>query len=97
MCNRYIAAPRDAIEQQWQISAAPGHITEWPHAVHPRSPGPFLRAGDGDGAELVIGQWALVPHFAKAAKLPYSTNNARAEEVSNKASFREPWKRGQRR
>lgn len=28
--------------------------------------------------------------------LPYSTNNARAEELAAKPTFRDPWKRGQR-
>jgi putative SOS response-associated peptidase YedK len=50
----------------------------------------------GGDRELVLGQWALIPHFAKTAKLAYQTNNARAEELASKASFREPWLRGQR-
>ncbi|WP_322994357.1 SOS response-associated peptidase family protein [Castellaniella sp.] len=62
----------------------------WEPEIHPRSPGPFIRASGG-GRELVLGQWALIPHFAKTAKLSYQTNNARA-----KASFRQPWLRGQR-
>jgi putative SOS response-associated peptidase YedK len=44
----------------------------------------------------VVGQWALVPWFAKSATLPYSTNNARYEELANKASYKLPWARGQR-
>src|SRR5690606_7413455 len=43
-----------------------------------------------------VGQWALIPHFAKSAKLPYQTNNARSEELTSKASYRQPWQRGQR-
>lgn len=46
--------------------------------------------------ELQVGQWGLIPFFAKSAKLPYSTNNARAEELEAKPTFRGPWKRGQR-
>ncbi len=30
------------------------------------------------------------------AKLPYATVNARSEELASKASYRDPWKRGQR-
>jgi hypothetical protein len=48
------------------------------------------------GRELVVGQWGLVPWFAKTPKLPYSTNNARAEELAAKATFKHPWARGQR-
>jgi putative SOS response-associated peptidase YedK len=67
--------------------------------VFPRAPGPFIRAARHAAEperELVVGQWALVPWFAKAARLPYSTNNARFEELSAKASYRQPWARGQR-
>ena len=35
-------------------------------------------------------------HFAKTPKLSYQTNNARSEELAQKASYREPWARGQR-
>jgi len=61
-----------------------------------------LPDGDATGApaprgrEVVIGQWALIPWFAKTAKLPYSTNNARVESVATAASFKHPWARGQR-
>ena len=64
--------------------------------------GELLRGGDPVGApavgdrEVVIGQWALIPWFAKAAKLPYSTNNACFESVATAASFKQPWARGQR-
>jgi putative SOS response-associated peptidase YedK len=70
-----------------------------PGPVFPRAPGPFIRAARHAAEperELVVGQWALVPWFAKAARLPYSTNNARFEELSAKASYRQPWARGQR-
>jgi putative SOS response-associated peptidase YedK len=46
--------------------------------------------------ELVAGQWGLIPWFAKAAKLPYSTNNARSEELAAKATYKQPWAQGQR-
>ena len=44
----------------------------------------------------MVGQWGLIPWFAKEAKLQYSTNNARSEELAAKASFKAPWARGQR-
>ena len=44
----------------------------------------------------MVGQWALVPWFAKTAKLTYPTCNARSEELSAKASYKQPWARGQR-
>lgn len=44
----------------------------------------------------MVGQWALIPPWAKTAKLPYSTNNARSEELARKPAFRDAWKQGQR-
>jgi putative SOS response-associated peptidase YedK len=38
----------------------------------------------------------LVPWFAKTAKLTYSTNNARFEEIAAKASFKQSWQYGKR-
>src|SRR3546814_6009265 len=69
-------------------------IIDWSSDVCSSDLGPFIRA-HGSGRELVTGQWALIPHFAKMAKLPYQTNNARSEELSSKASYRQSWQRGQ--
>ncbi len=93
MCNRFVPPVQDVIEAHWGLE--PSAQPAWPASIHPRSPGPFIRAKDG-GRELVVGQWALIPHFAKAATLPFSTNNARSEELTQKTSYRDPWKRGQR-
>jgi putative SOS response-associated peptidase YedK len=71
----------------------------WPDSVHPRSPGPFIRRSVDDtgySRELVVGQWALIPPWAKEAKLKYSTNNARSEEITEKASYKQAWAKGQR-
>jgi putative SOS response-associated peptidase YedK len=89
MCNRYNTPEERAIESYWRIVGG-GH--EWAREMAPRRRGPFIRAG----GELVVGQWALVPDFATSSQLPYSTNNARFEELANKASYRKPWARGQR-
>ena len=66
--------------------------------VFPRALGPFLRADreNQPGRELVIGQWGLVPWFATTPKLTYSTNNARFEEITAKASFKSSWTHGKR-
>jgi putative SOS response-associated peptidase YedK len=41
-------------------------------------------------------RWGLLPHYAKDAKLAYSTFNARADSVDSKPAFRDAWKRGHR-
>lgn len=45
---------------------------------------------------MVVGQWALIPPWSKEPKLKYSTNNARSEEMAEKASYKDAWRRGQR-
>lgn len=97
MCNRYVAPAQGDIERHWHLGARQP-VGRWAPGVYPRAPGPFIRARQGQAGqrELVAGQWALVPHFAKNAKLSYQTNNARSEELAQKASYRAPWQRGQR-
>ncbi|MDF3823022.1 SOS response-associated peptidase family protein [Leptospira sp. 96542] len=98
MCNRYVSPQEAAIERLWQIGRH--NNNPWRGgSVFPRGQGPFIRRGrhdSGYGLELAIGQWGLIPWFAKSPKLAYSTNNARSEELASKASFRDPWARGQR-
>lgn len=53
------------------------------------------RAAAGYERELVVGQWGLIPWFAKAPRLRFPTNNAYSEELAQKASYKDPWKRGQ--
>jgi putative SOS response-associated peptidase YedK len=95
MCNRYTAPDEAAIERYWHF----GRDNQWRGSgVFPRSPGPFIRRTRDDtgySRELVVGQSGLIPWFAKEAKLAYSTNNARSEELAAKASFKAPWARGQ--
>ena len=96
MCNRYVSPEAADIERAWQL----GTRTPWRGGeVFPRSLGPFIRR-DPDTSEpqrqLVVGQWALVPWFAKSRTLPYSTNNARFEGIETKSSYKHPWLHGKR-
>lgn len=100
MCNRYVSPEEAEIERFWHISRR-NQPKWWKLAeVYPRAQGPFIRSErDPDGeaeTALVIGQWGLIPWFAKSPKLTYSTNNARAEEVASKASFKQSWNKGKR-
>jgi len=47
----------------------------------------------GDGRELVLLKWGLIPFWAKDAKIASSLINARAETVATKPSFREAFKK----
>lgn len=92
MCNRYFSPPREQIGFFGPLVLPQDYLSG---DVFPRGQGAFIRAGDGR-REVVIGQWGLLPPFAKEKKLPYSTNNARSESVATAASFRQPWAKGQR-
>ena len=96
MCNQYTPASATALARQFGVAPRPGYM---PTEVFPRTPGWFIRHGHQAGAgarELVQGQWGLIPWFAKTARLSFSTNNARAEELAEKASYKQPWARRQR-
>jgi putative SOS response-associated peptidase YedK len=97
MCNRYESPQIKEIERFWHVGAR--HAPSWVRDIFPGTPGPFLRRRrdtTGYERELVVGQWGLIPWFAKEPKLTYPTNNARSEELLDKASYKEPWQRGQR-
>jgi putative SOS response-associated peptidase YedK len=100
MCTRYISPEEAEIERFWRIDRR--NQPEWwaGAQVFPRALGPFIRLQPGEDGQpattLVIGQFGLIPWFAKEAKLPYATQNARSEEIAAKASFKQPWAKGQR-
>lgn len=98
MCNRYETPTQIKTERFWHLGRD-NATALWPRAVFPRAPGPFIRRArnvTGYERELTVGQWGLIPWFAKEPKLKFPTNNARSEELEAKASYTDPWKRGQR-
>lgn len=98
MCNRYTPPGLVDIEREWSITSR-NPVRWWDEALYPRGQGPFIRWARDDAGysrELVTGQWGLIPWFAKEPQLKYQTNNARSEELADKASYKLPWARGQR-
>ena len=96
MCNRYHPPRADEFYAEFKAQPPANYP---PGSVFPRGRGVFVRrAKDSAGFERqgVVGQWGLIPWFAKSATLPYSTNNARIEGVATTASFKQPWAKGQR-
>ena len=96
MCNRYHPTRPDEFFAEFKAEP-PTNFPPGP--VFPRSRGVFLRRAKDHAdfqREAVVGQWGLIPWFAKTATLPYSTNNARIEGVTTTASFKQPWAKGQR-
>lgn len=94
MCNRYVSPDEASIERAWHIGRH--NQRQWAAEVYPRTLGPFLRANANAPRELVVGVWGLIPAWAEIPKLTYATNNARSEELSDKPTFRDAWKKGQR-
>ena len=96
MCTKYVSPDDAAIERYWEVR--PGR--PWAGSdMFPRAQGPLVRAaadGVASRRECVIGQWGLIPSFATEARVPYSTFNARFEELPRKASYKGPWAQGQR-
>jgi putative SOS response-associated peptidase YedK len=98
MCNRYTPPALLDIEREWAVGR-PNPMRWWDEVLFPRGTGPFIRRARESASyerELVAGQWGLIPWFAKEPKLKYPTNNARSEELADKASYKHPWARGQR-
>jgi putative SOS response-associated peptidase YedK len=96
MCNRYHPARPDEFYAEFKVQA-PANFPVG--SVFPRGRGAFVRRARDSAAverEGVVGQWGLIPSFAKSATLTYSTNNARMEGVATTASFKQPWAKGQR-
>lgn len=100
MCTRYISPEVAAMESHWHVGRNnPWRWPETAHEVFPNYMAPFIRAARAPGEphrELVVGQWSLIPWFAKEVKQKYATANARSEELADKASYKLPWARGQR-
>lgn len=46
--------------------------------------------------EALLGQFGLIPHWAKDATIGKRTYNARSETAASKPSFRDAWRHGQR-
>ena len=97
MCTRYISPETRAVESLWHVGGRTP--MRWTRDMFPAYQGAFIRAARDAGQaqrELVVGQWALIPWFAKEQKLKFPTCNARSEELKEKASYKHPWGRGQR-
>lgn len=99
MCGRYhIETNTEALYHPFQIlidasdekefrlyNIAPDQGT----ATRPPKLEPVIRRS-GNGNELVMMQWWLLPRWSKERHIKYSTFNARAETVATNATFRYP-------
>lgn len=96
MCSNY-RAPTDMDRMQRHFAIAldqpPPQGETWPLYRAPV----VRRTGDPTAPrEAALGQFGLLPHWAKDAALGRSTYNARSETAATKPSFREAWRKGHR-
>ena len=94
MCGRYVSPDVASVEREFHLVH-----TEWQFPpsfnVAPTQSVPIIRTIDGKMKGSSV-RWGLIPFFAKGEPPKYSTINARIETVETAASYRGPWKRGQR-
>lgn len=104
MCNRYVSPEQAEVERFWGLTNRQAERLWLSQlTVYPRAAGAFIRqSSNGVGRELVLGQWGLVPKHSPTNPprtrdgKPMNTNNARAEDVAWKHSYKDAWARGQR-
>jgi putative SOS response-associated peptidase YedK len=93
MCGRYIIRQQAKAIREWEKYGAPPFLDSY--NVAPTQQVPILRMLDGH-LRLSQVRWGLVPFFTHGAPPKYSTINARIESFETAASYRGPWRRGQR-
>ena len=92
MCGRYLlTSPVQAMTQLVMFDQLPNLRPNY--NVAPTHDMPILRRKKGDRrCELAMARWGLIPHWAKDAKIAYSTINARSETAASKPAFRDAFK-----
>jgi putative SOS response-associated peptidase YedK len=93
MCGRYIIRQQAKALREWERYGPPPFLESY--NVAPTQQVPIVRLRD-DAPEFASVRWGLVPFFTRGASPPYSTINARIETFETAASYRAPWRRGQR-
>ena len=95
MCGRYnLITDAEALLDFFEIERTLLDASEVKsrYNISPSQDVPIVR-DIGNGRELALARWGLVPHWSKEEKPKYSTINARAETVAEKPTYREAFKR----
>lgn len=93
MCGRYIIRQQTKAIREWETYGPPPFLDSY--NVAPTQQVPILRM-QGGRPQFTEVRWGLVPFFTHGAPPKYSTINARIESFETAASYRGPWRRGQR-
>jgi putative SOS response-associated peptidase YedK len=94
MCGRYIIRMKEKYLREWRVHGPPTWLMD-SYNVAPTQQVPIVRMRD-DQREAATVRWGLVPFFTRGEAPKYSTINARIETFETAASYRGPWRRGQR-
>jgi len=93
MCSRYsFTSPAEAVRQFFDLMGPVSWNFEPLPDIRPTDRAPIVRLNDKGERELVALRWWLVPRWAKEVNQKYTMFNAAAETLSERASFREPFK-----
>jgi putative SOS response-associated peptidase YedK len=94
MCGRYILRMQDKYLREWNLYGPPTWLMD-SYNIAPTQQVPIVRMRDGEPDTATV-RWGLIPFFARGEPGKFSTINARIETFETAASYRGPWKRGQR-
>lgn len=94
MCGRYILRMQDKYLREWNVYGPPTWLMD-SYNIAPTQQVPIVRMRDGERDTATV-RWGLIPFFARGEPGKFSTINARIETFETAASYRGPWKRGQR-
>ncbi|GAB1389607.1 MAG: hypothetical protein AMXMBFR78_12910 [Rubrivivax sp.] len=105
MCNLYHLAPREQVERHFRhlhLQLPPDYpevpVAGRPHAVGPYGQGLIVRRLGAD-REALMAQWGMIAPGSRTrrpASRAILTNNARAETVAERPTYRAAWRQGQR-
>ena len=93
MCGRYLlTTPVDALGQLFRFTERPNLGPRY--NIAPTQDVPIVRrTREGDGRELLMARWGLVPYWADDVKIGNRLINARAETIERTPAFREAYQR----
>jgi putative SOS response-associated peptidase YedK len=91
MCGRYaLTSPPEVIAQRFKLLWVPDISARY--NIAPSQMIPAVR-DTGQGPELVLLRWGLIPSWAKDPTIGARLINARAETLANKPAFRSAYRR----
>lgn len=91
MCGRFtLRTPAGDVAEQFGLFSAPDLAPRY--NIAPSQQVAAVRTAPGDGRELVLLRWGLVPSWADDPSIGYKMINARGESVATKPSFRNAFK-----